>query len=86
MRDTFSEVKINITLLDAIQQMPSYARLLKDLCTTKRATVVPRKDFLASSASSILSYQILVKYKDPGCRTISIIIGDQLVHRALLDL
>ena len=33
IRQTFSQGKINILLLDAIQQMP-YARLLKDLCTT----------------------------------------------------
>jgi len=37
MRETFSQVKINILLLNAIQQMRPYARLLKDLCTTKRA-------------------------------------------------
>ena len=86
MRETFSQVKINIPLLDAIQQMPPYARFLKDLCTTKRATNVPKKAFLASSATSILSHQIPVKYKDLGCPTISIVIGDQLIHRALLDL
>ena len=27
-----------------------------------------------------------MKYKDPGCPTVSIVIGDQLVHKALLDL
>jgi len=86
MRDTFSQVKINIPLLDAIRQMPPYARFLKDLCTTKKATNVPKKAFLASSASSILSHQIPVKYKDPSCPTIFIVIGDQLIHRALLDL
>ena len=36
--------------------------------------------------SSIISRQILAKYKDPSCPTISIIIGDQTIHRALLDL
>jgi len=40
MRETFSQVKINIPLLDAIQQMPPYARFLKDLRTTKKATGV----------------------------------------------
>ena len=36
MRETFSQVKINIPLLDAIQQMPPYAGFLKDLCTTPK--------------------------------------------------
>jgi len=85
MRETFSQVKINIPLLDAIQRTPPYARFLKDLCTTKKATSVPKKAFLTSGANSMLSH-ILVKFKDPGCPTVSIVIGDQLIHRALLDL
>jgi len=27
-----------------------------------------------------------VKYKDPGCPTVSMVIGGQLIHGALLDL
>ena len=34
--ETFRKVKINIPLLDAIKQVPRYARFLKDLCTNKR--------------------------------------------------
>jgi len=77
---------INIPLLDAIQQMPLYARFLKDLCIIKKATNFRRKAFLASSASSILSHHIPVKYRDPRCPTISIVIGDQLIHSTLLYL
>ena len=76
IRETFPQVEINIPLLNAIQQMPPYARFLKDLCTTKKATSVPKKAFLASSASSIISHKIPMKYKDPDCPTISIVIGD----------
>ena len=53
---------------------------------TKGATDVSENAFIASSASSILSWQIPVKYKDPKCPTISIVMGDHLVHRSLLDL
>jgi len=55
------------------------------LCTTKRTTNVPKKAFLASNVSSIISH-IPAKYKDPGCPTIFIVIGDQTIHKALLDL
>ena len=34
--ETFKQVKINIPLLDAIKQILSYAKFLKDLCTVKR--------------------------------------------------
>ncbi|WOG92300.1 hypothetical protein DCAR_0311563 [Daucus carota subsp. sativus] len=84
--EVFKQVKINIPLLDAIQQVPSYAKCLKDLCTHKRTTHVPKKAFLTSQVSSILSNQILVKYKDPGCPTISCVIGNTFVDKALLDL
>lgn len=84
--EVFKQVKINIPLLDMIQQVPSYAKCLKELCTHKRTTQVPKKAFLTSQVSSILSNQIPVKYKDPGCPTISCVIGNTLVDKALLDL
>jgi len=34
--EIFNQVKINVPLLDAIQQVPSYAKLLKDMCTKMR--------------------------------------------------
>jgi len=33
----FKKVELNIPLLDAIKQIPKYAKFLKELCTTKRA-------------------------------------------------
>ena len=36
MLDVFKQVKINLPLLDAIKQVPSYTKFLKDLCTQKR--------------------------------------------------
>ena len=75
--EIFSQVKVNIPLLDAIAQVPSYAKFLKDLCTKKRATNVPKKAFLAAHVSSILSNSNFpIKYKDPGCPTISCTIGN----------
>ncbi|XP_057954007.1 uncharacterized protein LOC131148308 [Malania oleifera] len=46
IQEIFEQVKINILLLDAIQQVPSYAKFLKDLCTVKRKLNVKKKDFL----------------------------------------
>ena len=80
------QVKINIPLLDVIQQVPSYDKCLKDLCTHKRTTHAPKKAFLTAHVSSILSCQVPVKYKNPSCPTISFIIGDTLIEKVLLDL
>ncbi|XP_074374215.1 uncharacterized protein LOC141714603 [Apium graveolens] len=84
--EVFKQVKVNIPFLDAIQQVPTYAKCLKDLCTHKRTTYVPKKVVLTFHVSSILSNQIPVKYKDPGCPTISCIIGNTFIDKALLDL
>ena len=52
--ETFKQVRINIPLLDAIKQVPSYAKFLKDLCTVKRKLNVKKKAFLAKQINVIL--------------------------------
>ena len=52
--ELFKQVKVNIPLLDAIRQVPSYAKFLKDLCTVKRRVNVSKKAFLTKQVSSIL--------------------------------
>ena len=84
--EVFKYVHINIPFLDAMQQVPSYAKFLKDLVTVKRKTNVPKKAFLTKLVSFILQYKMPVKYKDPGCPTIACKIGDNRAERALLDL
>jgi hypothetical protein len=84
--ETFKEVRINIPLLDAIKQVPSYAKFLKDLCTVKRKLNVKKKAFLAEQVSAILHNNNALKYKDPGCPIISCFIGEHKIERALLDL
>ena len=34
--DTFRKVEVNIPLLDAIRQVPRYAKFLKELCTNNK--------------------------------------------------
>jgi hypothetical protein len=84
--EVFKQVQINIPFLDAIQQIPSYAKFLKDLVTVKRKTNVPKKAFLTEQVSSILQCKLPIKYKDPGCPTITCMIGVSQIERALLDL
>jgi len=47
---------------------------------------VPKKVFLATSISELLSNQIPVKYTDLGCPTLACTIGQAEIGRALLDL
>ena len=84
--EIFKQVKVNISLLEAIEQVPSYAKFLKDLCTKKRAHQTPKKVFLAANISEIIKSTTPVKYQDLGCPTLSCTIGTTVIDKALLDL
>ena len=86
MLEVLRQVKVNIPLLDMIKQVPTYAKFLKDLCTVKRGLNVNKKAFLTEQVSAIIECKTPVKYKDPGCPTISVNIGGISVEKALLDL
>ena len=86
MLEVLRQVKVNIPLLDIIKQVPTYAKFLKDLFTVKRGLNVNKKAFLTEQVSAITECKSPVKYKDPGCPTISLNIGGISVEKALLDL
>ena len=84
--EVLRQVKVNIPLLDMIKQVPTYAKFLKDLCTIKRGFNVNKNAFLTEQVSVITKCKTPMKYKDPGCPTISVNIGGTCVEKALLDL
>ena len=86
MLEVLRQVKVNIPLLDMIKQVPTYAKFLKDLCTVKKSLNVNKKAFLTEQVSAIIENKTPVKYKDPGCPTISVNIGGISVEKSLLDL
>ena len=84
--EIFKQAKVNIPLLEVVEQVPSYAKFLKDLCTKKRAQQTPKKVFLAANISEIIKSTMPVKYKDPGCLTLSCTIETTVIDKALIDL
>ncbi|XP_058180176.1 uncharacterized protein LOC131298717 [Rhododendron vialii] len=64
----------------------NFAKVLKDLCTSKRRTKSQDKVLLTEQVSSIFQADIPTKCKDPGCPTIPIAIAGQKFDKALLDL
>ena len=61
------QVKINLPLLHVIKQVPSYAKVTKDLCTTKWRHNVKKMTFLTKQVSAVIEQKMLPKYKDLGC-------------------
>ncbi|KAI5334934.1 hypothetical protein L3X38_025067 [Prunus dulcis] len=84
--ETFRKVQVNIPLLDAIQQIPSYAKFLKELCTNKRTFKEHETVALSEEVSAVLLSKLPPKLKDPGSFTIPCLIGNQRFEHALLDL
>ena len=84
--EVLRQVKVNIPLLDLINQVPAYAKFLKDLCTIKKGLSIEKKAFLTEHVSAIIQSKYPVKYKDPGSPTISVNIGGNCIDKSLLDL
>ena len=61
-------------------------KFLKDLCTIKKRLNIDKKAFLTEQVNAIIQCKTPVKYKDPGCPTISVNIGGICVEKPLLDL
>ena len=79
-------MKVNIPLLDLINQVPAYAKFLKDLCTIKKGLGIEKNTFLTEHVSALIQSKYPVKYKDPGSPTIPVNIGGKCIDKALLDL
>ncbi|VVA39814.1 PREDICTED: LOW QUALITY PROTEIN, partial [Prunus dulcis] len=47
--EQFKKVQINIPLLEAIKQIPSYAKFLKDICTNKKRFEAHEKVMLSDN-------------------------------------
>ncbi|XP_052621596.1 uncharacterized protein LOC128127209 [Lactuca sativa] len=84
--ETFRKVQINIPLLNAIKQIPSYAKFLKDLCTKKRKFKANEKIQVNANVSTVIQKKLPPKCKDPGIFATPCTIGDLHVKSAMLDL
>jgi hypothetical protein len=56
--DTLRKVEINIPLLDAIKQVPRYARFLKDLCTRKSKLRPDAKILVNENVSAMIQRKL----------------------------
>ncbi|CAN6543861.1 unnamed protein product [Malus baccata var. baccata] len=83
---TLSKVQINLPLIDAIKNIPSYAKFFKDVCTKKKKLVDFEKVILTEQCIIVLLHKLPPKKQDPGSFTISCTIGNSNYKRALIDL
>ncbi|CAN6697902.1 unnamed protein product [Malus baccata var. baccata] len=84
--ETFRKVDVNIPLLDAIKQIPKYAKFLKKLCTTRKRIREKEVVHISENVSALLQRKLPPKCKDPGSFTIPCVIGNTRFDHAMLDL
>ncbi|XP_039047499.1 uncharacterized protein LOC120187997 [Hibiscus syriacus] len=83
--DVLDKLYINVPLLETIDQMLSYAKLLKEFVTKKRK--VERLKIVATTKEYCSTlYKLLPKEKHPDTFVIPCSIGDKYVGRALFNL
>nr|XP_027067429.1 uncharacterized protein LOC113693041 [Coffea arabica] len=81
-----SKVEINIPLLNAIKQVPKYAKFLRDLCVNRRRLRRDERVIVGENVSAVLQRKLPPKCGDPGRFTVPCRIGNTLIRNTLLDL
>ncbi|XP_070032817.1 uncharacterized protein [Nicotiana tomentosiformis] len=84
--EMLKQIQVNIPLIDALKEMPGYAKMMKDLMSRKfdfqdLATII-----LTQICSVVVTRPIAEKLSDPGSFTIPCTIGNYAFAKALCDL
>ncbi|XP_052621821.1 uncharacterized protein LOC128127380 [Lactuca sativa] len=80
------KVEVNIPLIDAIKQVPRYAKFLKELCTSKKRLKGNETVKVGENVSAVLQKKLPQKCKDPGVFIVPCKLGNLHVPQAMLDL
>ena len=68
--EIFKKIEINIPFAEAINQMPNYAKFLKEILSKKKKIVEEGVVNLTATCSVVIQRSLPVKMKDPGSFTI----------------
>ena len=74
--EIFKKLHINIQFFDALEQMPSYVKFIKDILTNQRKLSDYETVAISEECSAILQRKLTPKLKDPGSFTIPCSIGN----------
>ncbi|XP_021979601.1 uncharacterized protein LOC110875704 [Helianthus annuus] len=84
--EMFKQLHINIPFVEALAQMPKYAKFLKDIPSNKQKLEDMSCVVMNESFSAILQNRLPTKMGDPGSFTLPCLIGNMSVSHALADL
>ena len=84
--EVFKKLHINIPFVDALEQMPSYVKFMKDFLSQKRRLADFETVNLTEECSAILQRKLPQNLKDPSSFIIPCTIANTIFERALCDL
>ena len=83
--EIFKKIEISIPFVEAINQMPNYAKFLKEILSKKKKIAGEGIVNLTSTCSTVIQSSLPAKMKDPGSFTIPCSIGNYEFKKALCD-
>ena len=84
--DIFKKLEITMPFGEALQQMPLYAKFLKDMLTRKNRYIHSDTIVMEGNCSTVIQRILPWKHSDPRSVTIPCSIGEVAVGKALIDL
>ena len=83
--DIFKKIEINIPFAEAINQIPNYAKFLKEILSKNRKIAEEGIVNLTATCSAVILQKLPEKMKDPGSFTIPYSIGKYEFKKAFCD-
>ena len=83
--DIFKKIEINIPFAEVINQMPTYAKFLKEILSKKRKIAEEGIVNLTATCSAVIQQKLLAKMKDPSSFTIPCSIRKYEFKKAFCD-
>ncbi|KAL4323559.1 hypothetical protein GQ457_11G028320 [Hibiscus cannabinus] len=83
--DILKQVHINLPLVEALQQMPNYAKFLKDMVTRKKQIEEFETVAATETCLALMHNKVPAKKTDPDSFTIECLIGHNYPTKALCD-
>ncbi|XP_076892732.1 uncharacterized protein LOC143544526 [Bidens hawaiensis] len=80
------QLHLNVPFLEALTQMPKYAKFLKNILTNKLKLAEVSSVPVSAGSSAVLQRKLPEKMADSGSFTIPCILGNDTVSNALADL
>ncbi|XP_070057724.1 uncharacterized protein [Nicotiana tomentosiformis] len=84
--EKLKQIQLNIPLMDALREMPGYAKMMKDLMSRKSDFQDLSTVTLTQTCSMVVTRPMAQKLSDPGSFTIPCTIGSYAFAKVLCDL